>query len=193
MSYNVYLAGLRTVGTVASSGGEATVIPLPGDERYRLTVPHMAVRCGATAETLTVMGVVEFAATESDSVDNAVVLREPMETLIDNHYVAYHRPDGQMIVDTVLSVSVDDEVMTLNLTSTPDEVIPAGTRIYRFGEPTDGTHFRTTLTADAETEFEAPAPGRFVASDYGYPFVVHITNGDDGSVFLDAICAYIDI
>jgi hypothetical protein len=193
MSYNVYLAGLRTVGTVAASGDEPMVVGLAGDERYRLTVPHMAVRCGTTGETLTVMGVVEFAATESDSEDNAVVLREPMETLIENHYVAYHRPDGEIIVDTVLSVSVEDEVMTLNLTSTPDDVIPAGTRIYRFGEPSDGTHFQTTLTAEAETEFEAPAPGRFVASDYGYPFVVHITNADNESVFLDAICAYIDI
>lgn len=193
MSYNVYLAGLQTVGTVAASGTVATVVPLPGDERYRLTVPHLAVRCGATAETLTVMGVVEFGITKGESVGNALTLREPIETLIDNHYVAYHLPDGQIMVDTVQSVSVAGEEMTVNLVSTPAEVVPAGTRLYRFGEPDGENHFRTTLTASAETEFEAPAPGRFIAGDYGYPFVVHITNSDDQSVFLDAVCAYIDV
>lgn len=193
MSYNVYLAGLHMVGSVAAAGGEPTVVLLPGDERYRLTVPHLSVRCGTSAETMTVMSPVEFVSTAAESDGASLTLKEPMESLIENHYLAFQLRNGHMVVDTVQSVSVDGEVMTITLATEPEEPVAAGTRVYRFGDTDVPGHFQTTLSADAETEFEAPAPGRFVAGDYGFPFIVHITNSDDQAVFLDAVCAYIDV
>lgn len=39
---------------------------------------------------------------------------------------------------------------------------------------------------------EALTPGRFIASDDGYPFLVHVTNNNDKPVLLDTALEYID-
>lgn len=186
MSFRFYPERIDSVGQKSGTVGEELLIPVPGIDGMRITIPQLSVSCGANAQTLRLLQVKEMDLMQAiDEASKTIGLNE-IETDLNGRLVALETNDGDWLFLTVTSSDGKDHTFT-------DEIntLKAGGRFLLIAEDTDELNQRIPLASGEETHINDNAPGRLFARDFCYPVVISITNDTTAVEFNSASVVYI--
>ncbi|MDC7225202.1 MAG: hypothetical protein PQJ61_00395 [Spirochaetales bacterium] len=187
MSYRFYAEHIKPIGSKEGSAGNDTVIPVSGCEGLRLTIPRLSVSCGATPQVLTVLQVEDMDQISAFDTGGKTLTFDTIETDLADKHIAVEKEDGTFFFTTVTSSAAKVHTLT--------DAPPADTKIagnvYIFCD-TDSELVQTeALAANTENNLEAPAPGRFIARDFCFPLIIHITNTTNPTTVRGGAAVYI--
>jgi hypothetical protein len=187
MSYRFYAEYLAPIGSKAGSAGVDTVIPVSGCEGLRLTIPQLAVSCGATPQTLTILQVEEMDQIAEFNVPGKTLTLESIDIDLADKHIAIEKEDGTYLFTTVVSSAAKVHTLT--------DAPPADTKLtgtaFIFCDTDSELAQSAALAANTDYELEAPAPGRFIARDFCFPMIIHITNTTNPTTVRGGAAVYI--
>jgi len=187
MSYRFYAEYLAPIGSKVGSAGVDTVIPVPGCEGLRLTIPQLAVSCGATPQTLTILQVEEMDQVGAFNVAGKTLTLETIDADLEDLYVAIEKEDGTFFFTPVASSIAKVHTLT---DAPPADTKISGT-VFIFCATGSELSQTVALLANTENELEAPAPGRFIARDFCFPLIIHLTNTTNPATVRGGAAVYI--
>ncbi len=187
MSYRFYAERVMPIGSKAGSAGVDTIMPIEGCDGLRLTIPHLSISLGATPQVLTILQVEEQDIIKAfDNAAETITLDTNEEDLEDLH-IALEQTDGTWFFTTVASSAA--KVHTLNLA--PPATTKIEGRAFIFCA-VDGENAQSvSLSANNNHELSASAPGRFIARDFCYPMILHLTNATNPATVRGGAAVYI--
>lgn len=187
MSYRLYAEHIAPIGSKAGEAGVDTVLPVAGSEGLRLTIPQLQVSCGATPQTLTVLQVQDMDKITAFNVSGKTLTLDTMDDDLADLYVAIEKDDGTFFYTTVISSAAKVHTLT--------DAPPADTKLtgtaFIFCDTDSELAQSVSLKANTENEFESPAPGRFIARDFCFPLIIHITNTTNPTTVRGGAAVYI--
>ncbi|HAK46098.1 MAG TPA: hypothetical protein DCO79_09320 [Spirochaeta sp.] len=187
MSYRFYAEYLAPIGSKVGSAGTDTVIPVPGCEGLRLTIPQLQISCGTTPQTLTILQVEEMDQIAEFNVTGKTLTLETIEDDLADKHIAIEKEDGTFFFTTVASSAAKVHTLT--------DAPPADTKLtgtaFIFCDTDSELAQTAALAANTENEIEAPAPGRFIARDFCFPLIIHITNTTNPTTVRGGTAVYI--
>ncbi|MBI9103752.1 MAG: hypothetical protein JEY99_15155 [Spirochaetales bacterium] len=187
MSYRFNAERVMPIGSKTGSAGVNTIVPVEGCDGLRLTIPHLEVSCGATPQTLTILQVEDQDLITAFDTGSKTITLEAVDDDLEDLHVAIEKEDSSFAFTTVASSAAKIHTLT--------DAPPADTkltgRLFIFCT-TDGENAQSTaLEANTENELTAPAPGRFIARDFCYPLIIHITNATNPATLRGGAAVYI--
>lgn len=178
--YNV-IQWKRKGGITASAGTAITALLDPGSLRGRVVVTRMAVKAGATAQTLTVMQVLSKYRIAAAAASGQKVIKFAENDFAANDFVAIKMPSGIHQLFTVASVATkgDDDLYPVTLSANLPVELPLGAAVCFFGAPGDG-HESVAIAASDVTQMQSDE-GYFGANEMGEPLLMHLTNATNAA------------
>jgi len=189
MGYNVNLERVRNIAGRTEEVGTDIIVPIQAENDKRITVPCLLARCGATAQTLTVLQVksLDYVAAAALGGQNAVTITESAEDLTGRQ-VSVQLADGSWFFSEVTGSDAKAQTLAANL---PAEGAAKDARFAIFNLPAEDGNEVLPLAANELANLQAPCPGLFVAEDFGFPVVLHLTNETNQAEILGGTVAYI--
>ena len=187
MSYRFYAEYLKPIGSKVGTAGTDTVIPIQGHEGLRLTIPRLSVSCGATPQTLTILQVEDMDQVTAFDVGAETITLESIEADLSDKHIAIEKEDGTFLFTTVSATAA--KVQTLNDAPPADTKLTG--RAFIFCDTNSELAQTEALAANSYNELEAPAPGRYIAADFNFPLIIHITNTTDPATVRGGAAVYI--
>ena len=189
MGYNVNLERVKNIASKTEEVGTEIVVPIQAENDKRITVPCVLARCGATAQTLTVLQVksMDYVAVAALGGQNKVTISESAEDLTGRQ-VGIQLADGSWFFSSVTASAAKEQTLAANL---PEEGAAKDARFAIFNLPSEDGNGVIPLSANELANLQAPCPGLFVAEDFGYPMILHLTNETDQAEILGGTVAYI--
>ena len=178
--YNV-IQWKRKGGLTAPAGTAITALLDPGSLRGRVVVTRMAIKAGATAQTLTVMQVLTKLRIGAAAAAGQKVIKVADDVFAANDFMAIKMPSGIHQLFTVASVAAvgDDGLYPVTLSANLPVALELGTAICCFGAPGDG-HESVAITASEVTQMQSDE-GYFGANEMGEPLLMHLTNATNAA------------
>ena len=187
MSYRFYAEHLAPIGSKAGTTAGDTIMPIQGHEGLRLTIPRLTIVCGETPQILTVLQVEDMDQISAFDAGAKTLTLETIEDDLADKHIAIEKEDGTFFFTTVVSSAAKVHTLT-------DEP-PADTKIvgtvFVFCDVDSELAQSEALLANTENELESPAPGRFIARDFNFPLILHITNTTDPTYVRGGAAVYI--
>jgi len=187
MSYRFYAERVAPIGSKTGSAGVDTIMPLEGCDGLRLTVPHLSISVGETAQTLTILQVEDQDLISAFDGPGKTVTLETLDSDLSGRQVALEKSDGSFFFTSV--ASSDEKVHTL--AGTPPATTKVTGRLYLFCAPGGELAQSVALEESKNHELSAPAPGRFMARDFCYPLILHLTNTTNPATIRGGSMVYI--
>ena len=189
MGYNVNLERVRNIAGKKEAIGTDILVPIQAENDKRITVPCLLARCGATAQTLTVLQVksLDYVAAAALGGQNVVTIVESAEDLAGRE-VGIQLADGSWFFSKVTASAAKAQTLADNL---PAEGVAKDARFAIFNLPSEDGNEAIPLSANELANLQAPCPGLFVAEDFGFPVILHLTNETDQAEILGGTVAYI--
>jgi hypothetical protein len=186
MSFRFYPERVDSIGQKSGSVGNDLIIPIPGIDGMRITIPQLSVSCGANDQVLTLLQVkTQDLITVLDSGGGTLTVEE-IETDLADRLVALESIEGDWIFRTVTSSAGKVHTIAGDLSL----VKPAG-RFLLICEDSDPLNQRIPLKQSVENLVQDNAPGRLFARDFCYPVVISISNTTTAVEFNSASVVYI--
>lgn len=172
--YNV-IQWKRKGGLTATAGTAITALLDPGSLRGRVVVTRMAIKNGATAQTLTVMQVLSKYRIAAAAASGQKVIKFVENDFAASDFVAIKMPSGIHQLFTVASVAKgDDDLYAVTLSANLPVELPLGAAVCFFGATSDG-HESVAIAASEVTQMQSDE-GYFGANEMGEPLLMHLTN-----------------
>ena len=189
MGYNVNLERVRDIAGRTAAVGTDILVPIQAENDKRITVPCLLARCGATAQTLTVLQVrsLDYVAADAAGGQNKVTIVESAEDLAGRQ-AGVQLPDGSWFFTEVTASAAKEQTLSANL---PAGGVAKNARFAIFNLPAEDGNMVIPLDGNGTTKLEAPCPGLFVARDFGFPVILHLTNETNQARILGGTAAYI--
>lgn len=188
MSYRFYCERVEPIGQKTEAAGTDIVLPVNGYEGMRLTIPFLSVQCAATAQLLSILQVKEYDRISAfNAAEKKITVNQIGEDLEDI-YIAAEKNDGEYFFSKVSDS--EGKVHTVTDPFQEGTLKPAG-RFFVFSSPGDEESQCAVLDAEKVNNLSLDAPGVFVARDFCFPVIIHITNGTNAAKLLAGIAAYI--
>ncbi len=189
MSYRFYPERVEPIGNKAGVADTDMIVPVTGYDGMRVTIPQLSILTGATAQVLTVLQVKEIdTMTAIDSGAKEVTL-ETIEDDLTGRYAAMETVDGDWFISKITASA--DKVHTM-ADAFPADGLKVTGRFFLFAPVDDELNQIVSLEASKETVLSEPAPGRFVAEDFCYPLILHMTNDTDPLTLQGGMAVYIN-
>ena len=189
MGYNVNLERVKNIAGKKEAIGTDILVPIQAENDKRITVPCLLAKCGATAQTLTVLQVksLDYVAAAALGGQNVVTIVESAEDLTGRQ-IGIQLGDGSWFFSEVTATSLKQQALTENL---PADGVEKDARFAIFNLPSEDGNEAIPLAADELANLQAPCPGLFVAEDFGFPVILHLTNDTNPAEILGGTVAYI--
>ncbi len=184
MSFRFYPERIDAIGRRAGTVGEDLLIPVPGIDGMRITIPELSVNCGADAQSLSLLQVESLDII--NTLEGSAVTPEELSSDLAGRLVALETQDGDWLFDTVTATSSGAHSFTEDLSE-----VKEGGRFLLMAEEDSELNQKVPLAADAEIHISDPAPGRLIARDFCFPVVISISNDITAVSFNAATVVYI--
>ncbi|MBF9018629.1 MULTISPECIES: hypothetical protein [unclassified Oceanispirochaeta] len=186
MSFRFYPERVDSIGQKSGVVSEDLLIPIPGIDGMRITIPQLSVSCGANAQNLTLLQVKEQDLMSVVDVPSKTITTEEIDTDLADRLIALETLDGDWLFLKVTSSAAKDHTFTEDISN-----VKTGGRFLLIAEETDDLNQRIPLASGEETLVNDNAPGRLFARDFCYPVVISITNETTAVEFNSASVVYI--
>jgi hypothetical protein len=189
MGYNVFLERIWPIPSKTEALGTEIVVAIPTDNDKRITIPSLLVRCGATAQTFTVLQVktLDYVALDAAGGQAEVTIQETTESLA-GRFAAIKLPDGSLFFSKITASAAKVQTLTDNL---PAGGVKKDARFMIFATAAEDGNNSMLLEASADTSLQAPCPGLFAGKDIGFPVILHLTNATHQAKILGGMVGYI--
>jgi hypothetical protein len=94
MSFRFYPERVDSIGQKSGVVSEDLLIPVPGIDGMRITIPQLSVSCGANAQVLTLLQVKTHDQITALDKDAKTITVEEIETDLSNRLIALETEDG---------------------------------------------------------------------------------------------------
>jgi hypothetical protein len=186
MSFRFYPERVDSIGQKSGVVSEDLLIPVPGIDGMRITIPQLSVSCGANAQTLTLLQVKTHDQITALDKDAKTITVEDIETDLSDRLIALETEDGGWLFLPVTSSAAKVHTFTGDIST-----VKENGRFLLMAETEDELNQRIPLASGEETLVNDNAPGRLFARDFCYPVVISITNTTTAVEFNSASVVYI--
>jgi len=178
----------KRVGPVTAVADTAyTKLIDPNPIRGRSIITRLAITCGATAHTLSVMQVaLKTFLTAIAAAGQAVINVDDATGFTANDFVAVMLPNGRYEAHKIASVATKAITLTANLGT----ALALNAPVCLFGAPSENEQI--TIPTSATTVYESEE-GYFGANEMGEPMLLHVNNITAASKIDSVNCPIISV